>query len=86
MRKSLHTNETLWIGLTDIARHRSQFFMKHGERFDRKLYAEVESLIRISLKLRSMNVIESNPDMFKELSAIERELLRRGQDEYLDFP
>lgn len=60
--------------------------MKHGERFDRRLYAEVESIVRLSLKLHSMEVIVADPESFKELSAIQRELLRVGQDEYLDFP
>jgi len=86
MRRSLDSSERIWISLLDIADHRSKFFNKHGERFDRKLHAEVESIIRILLKLRSMNVIESDPETFIKISAIERELLRVGQEEYLDFP
>ena len=86
MKRQHQTTDLTWSVLLKVTRSRSKFFLKHGERFDRKLYAEVESIVRISLKLRALNVIESNPEMFGELLAVERELLRLGQDEYLDFP
>ncbi len=48
--------------------------------------AVVDSIVRISLYLSSNDLIEPDPDKFKELTAIQGELLRLGQDEYLDFP
>ena len=79
-------NELLWSSLIEIANRRSKFFLKHGERFDRRLYAEIEAIIRISLKLHASDLINADPDKFKELVKIQRDLLHAGQEQYVEFP
>lgn len=86
MKRQIQESEVIWSALLQIAKSRSRFFSKHGERFDRRLYAEVESIIRISLELHAKAAIDVDPARFKELRQIQRDLLRLGQDEYLDFP
>lgn len=86
MRRQLEQSEIIWKGILQVAENRSKFFGKHGERFDRRLYAEVDSLIRLSLKFREMRLVRSDPETFRNLLAIQKRLLRVGQDEYLHFP
>jgi len=46
----------IWFALAGLARERAYFFGKHGERFDRRLYAELEAITRVSLALRRYGV------------------------------
>lgn len=86
MAKKKPPDQKVWYCLHRIAVRRSQFFLKHGERFDRRLYAEVESIIRISLMLQGKGLIEADTEKFKELTRIQRELLYTGQEVYEEFP
>lgn len=86
MRRQLEQSEIIWKGMLQVAENRSKFFGKHGERFDRRLYAEVDSLIRLSLKFREMRLVRSDPETFKRILEIQKRLLRVGQDAYLHFP
>ena len=36
------------------------------------LYAKIESIVRISLKLRAMDVFDADPDRFKAITEIQR--------------
>lgn len=69
-----------------VVRRRSKHFGKHGERFDRRLFAEVDSCVRIWLELRSKAVIGRDREDFKRIVIIRESLLNRGKQLYYDFP
>jgi hypothetical protein len=86
MLKQKSVTEQVWPALLHTAKSRSKYFGKHGERFDRRLYAEIESINRISLLLHSKGVIDADPENYRSLVAIQRDLLNRGQELYEAFP
>jgi len=67
----------------------ASFFGKHGERFDRFdrcLYAELESITRVSLALRRYGVLKASLGAGKAITSVERGILEKGQQLYYDFP
>jgi len=86
MLKTQKPTQRIWAVLLQTAESRSKFFGKHGERFDRRLYAEIESIIRISLGLHSKELIDVDSENFKSLVDLQRDLLYRGQELYEQFP
>lgn len=66
-----------------LAYSRSKHFGKYGERFERRLYAEIESIIRLWYRLDDIGIISSDPVTFKKLVAIQRGMLK--QAEYLEY-
>lgn len=86
MRKIQKPTQQIWSVFLQTAESRSQFFGKYGERFDRRLYAEIESIIRLSHRLHSKELIDADTDNYKLLIGIQRDLLYRGQELYEEFP
>lgn len=70
-----------------IAVRRSRYFGKHGERFDRALYSELEALIRIWLEFVSTGIMLNSPKRYKKLLKIQRNMLKHARKrQYQNFP
>lgn len=72
--------------LFQLVLRRSRYFGKHGERFDRRLYSEIEAYVRIWMELCRSNVIKNNPTKFRRLLKIQGDMLKQGQLTYKSFP
>lgn len=73
--------------IRELASRRAKFFGKHGERFDRRLYAEIESIIRLYIELDNIGIIENEPKQFKKLLKIQRDMLKKAaKSRYESFP
>lgn len=68
------------------ARNRGQFFLKHGERFDRRLYSDICSIVRIYNNFIDFGIITGNSEQIKELLKIQDDMLMAGKQVYKNFP
>lgn len=72
--------------ILELAVRRSRHFGKYGERFDRRLYAELDSMVRIWMVLSEQKLLPCNPLEFKGIIQIRENTLEEGQRIYEDFP
>lgn len=70
----------------NIAQNRSDFFLKHGERFDRRLYSDVCSIIRLYSQFVDFGLITGNSEQIKKALKIQDDMLQAGKQVYKNFP
>lgn len=85
-RKIAEQKDLEFEAFARFVRNRASFFLKHGERFDRRLYAEVCALNAIYLNFIDFRLINSNPEGYRQINRIKTEMLEAGQLVYKDFP
>jgi len=76
----------IWFALVRLAKERYSMFGKHGENFDRRLFAEIEAITRISFAFRRYGIVLASSDAGKALQSIERQARAAGNSLYYDFP
>lgn len=84
MARKIHIDEICPI--LELAVRRSRHFGKYGERFDRRLYAELDSMVRIWMALSEQELLPCNPLEFRGIIKIRENTLEQGQWLYEDFP
>jgi len=68
------------------AERRARFFGRYGERYDRRLFADVEAIQRLYLDLVSSSFIFSDPLTARRIESIRVNMIRSGANRYNSFP
>jgi len=65
---------------------KSRFFGKHGERYDRRLFALVEANRSLYIEFCNDGLLVRDAEEFRQIMIIHDSMMKKGQEMYYDFP